>query len=539
MAYLKRPQAGDADDLIMSDYTKTYKISSDSKAKAWAQYMKDINGWSYDQTFNSIGNYGYSQLEDFFSDNERTIEAFFTQSVGKYVGQFQNFANALGAADVTEADVEEARQLQAANIEGAIGNMKTWSEWAEAGVLSVQGIDAINDLAKQALEIAPDLNFDFVPGGTDVGALTAKDYVAQVSGFADDTPSLSKEAAIEPQRENYPIGADGTREWALALRDYRAEQEEGGETGLEEGYPVRSQFPEGAEGHAEYTRALNEFLGRGPEVTIDDDGSVDVGDGDDGGDGGDGGDTGDGDTEDGGDYGLENTFDKQAALDFLTAEWEAGRISSEWYYYYSDVVEAWDPNLELNIENLTATLEEVRTKSIDPYYQGLTDLAKAQVTASGLAIETQRTDELRSEELAKQEAIRGTRAGLESSGLTFTGEGVRQLGSQSAFAETGAVPFGGVAGVSGMTGLVPESHDLIATSSAARYAQNVSNLGLAAEAQLGSDAMAGLVTGYDPVTGVFGAIPEAKEAEIETQFGNILTGAQANALSTQNLTFTS
>ena len=72
MAYLKRPQAGDADDLVMSDYTKTYKISSDSKAKAWAQYMKDINGWSYDQTFNSIGNYGYSQLEDFFSDNERT-----------------------------------------------------------------------------------------------------------------------------------------------------------------------------------------------------------------------------------------------------------------------------------------------------------------------------------------------------------------------------------------------------------------------------------------------------------------------------------
>ena len=486
---------------------------------------------------NDILNRG-GQYNDFVADVERSIESFFTKSVGRYVGQFQNFANALGRDDVSEADVEEARQLQAANIEGAIGNMKTWSEWAEAGVLSTQGIDAINDLAKQALEIAPDLNFDFVPGGTDVGALTAKDYVAQVSGFADDTPSLSKEAAIEPQRENYPIGADGTREWALALRDYRAEQEEGGETGLEEGYPVRSQFPEGAEGHAEYTRALNEFLGRESYVRHPRDVSGDDGDEEDV--------SGDvpGDEEDvpgdeGGDYGLENTFDKQAALDFLTAEWEAGRISSEWYYYYSDVVEAWDPNLELNIENLTATLEEVRTKSIDPYYQGLTDLAKAQVTASGLAIETQRTDELRSEELAKQEAIRGTRAGLESSGLTFTGEGVRQLGSQSAFAETGAVPFGGVAGVSGMTGLVPESHDLIATSSAARYAQNVSNLGLAAEAQLGSDAMAGLVTGYDPVTGVFGAIPEAKEAEIETQFGNILTGAQANALSTQNLTFTS
>lgn len=222
----------------------------------------------------------------------------------------------------------------------------------------------------------------------------------------------------------------------------------------------------------------------------------------------------------GGTSGTTSTTDRsaqiQSAIDFVNSQ----DLSADVKALYIATIQNWDPNLELNAENIIATFQKIKSETIDPRFQGLANLAIESVKTAQKSYADQRALELESEAASKSEAIRAAQGGLEASGLTFSGEGVRQLGTDIA----APVTFGGPS----VEGLVPKQHRLISTSSEAAYQQNLKNLGLAAEEQLGSSGVSGIIPGYVPVGSVVGSLTEEKQAAEGSALGNILTQGISN-----------
>jgi len=92
-----------------------------------------------------------------------------------------------------------------------------------------------------------------------------------------------------------------------------------------------------------------------------------------------------------------------------------------------------DPNA--SDEEILAALENLKTGQIDPYYKQLISQAQADVTQQINRTYEDRIRQLQTESYNLAENIRGAQKSLEASGMTFSGEAIRQLGSLSAFAQ--------------------------------------------------------------------------------------------------------
>lgn len=215
----------------------------------------------------------------------------------------------------------------------------------------------------------------------------------------------------------------------------------------------------------------------------------------------------------------------QEAIDYINSQ----DLSTATKQMYTDILKNWDPNTELNPQNIIKAFENVKKTSIDPHFQGLANLAIESVQTAAKGMQEQRALELEAERANAAQNISDTQAGLEASGLTFSGEGVKQLGSQAA----APIPFGG----QNVEGLVPQRNRLISTSSEAAYKQNLKNLGLGAEEQLGTSKAKSLLSGYGykPVGGVAGSFEEAKQSAYGSALGNIINQQTANAQQGYNL----
>ena len=116
--------------------------------------------------------------------------------------------------------------------------------------------------------------------------------------------------------------------------------------------------------------------------------------------------------------------------------------------------------------------------------------------------------------------IRQAQAGLEKAGMTFTGQGIEQLGKQAAIARPGAEgvatpeqqPFGGLF----YEGTVNQGNRLVAQSNLNQYNQNVQTLGRSAEDYLGTQGASTLGLGYTPagvnLSGSLGASQQQRYA---------------------------
>jgi len=134
-------------------------------------------------------------------------------------------------------------------------------------------------------------------------------------------------------------------------------------------------------------------------------------------------------------------------------------------------------------EDIAGFLETAKAE-VGPYYtqiltRGLEDFTNA------LEVEAQsRALELESEALQRAQAIRGAQSSLEASGLTFSGEAVRQLGAEGATSEERL-------GTSIPEGEIPQAYRLLASSTQAQYDQDIRDLTRTAEEYYGSSALTG------------------------------------------------
>ena len=222
-----------------------------------------------------------------------------------------------------------------------------------------------------------------------------------------------------------------------------------------------------------------------------------------------------------------NAASIQAAIDYINSQDLPADLKS----LYITTVQNWDPTVELNIENIISTFNKIKTETIDPRFQGLANLAIESLNVAKTAQDKQRAIELETQEANQLGDIKGTQAGLEAAGLTFSGVGMEALGTGL----SAVVPFGG----QNIEGLVPKKHRLIATSSEATFQQNLKNMGLAAEETLGSSRVSGLVPGYAPVGSVVGSLTEDKQAVEGAALGNILNQQIDNKAQGEQIDFTS
>jgi len=202
-----------------------------------------------------------------------------------------------------------------------------------------------------------------------------------------------------------------------------------------------------------------------------------------------------------------------------------GIINADEAALFKDTVRNWDLSKDINIENILTEFKNIKDTTIDPHFAG-----KIGVFTKDLEdkLAYQKGERLREEEqegASEKLRIEGAQANLEQSGLTFSGQGINELGGQSAFAQ-GDKPDaflkqrqygGGYA-----EGRVPMANRLIATSSAARYQKALSGQAVGAEQYLGSEGIGGYNFGsYRPVSGVAGAINDEKDSVYAGTLGQI------------------
>jgi len=214
---------------------------------------------------------------------------------------------------------------------------------------------------------------------------------------------------------------------------------------------------------------------------------------------------------------LASSEAKQQAIAYI----DSLDLSTATKEMYAAVINGWDPNTELNPTTIIQSFEKIAKETIDPYWEGQANLAINSIKNSMAGMEAQRALELESQNTNAAQDVKNTQANLEASGLTFSGEGINQLGSDTA----AAIPFGGT----NVEGLVKQRNRLISTSSEAAYKQNLKNLGLSAEEQLGSSKAKSLVSGYNPAGSVEGTIATGKQSAYGSTLGNLINQQSANA----------
>ncbi len=128
--------------------------------------------------------------------------------------------------------------------------------------------------------------------------------------------------------------------------------------------------------------------------------------------------------------------------------------------------------------------DEQKKLVLAKYNQGLTDLA------------AQRDIETQIEKINRDKEKKAIQNDLESRGVTFSGEAVETLGSESALSPELR---------SQLEGRFQKEQNLIASTSALRFSQNLRDIGQTAETTLGS-ANVPTAAGYTPTLGVRGSL---------------------------------
>lgn len=231
----------------------------------------------------------------------------------------------------------------------------------------------------------------------------------------------------------------------------------------------------------------------------------------------------------------------QAGLNIINS---ATNLSPGEKAYYSQVLQNYDGSGGYDPQKVLDAVMKTKNSTIDPYFQEQSNIVADTIQRSLGATQAARGLETQAEGANATAAIKGAQNSLEASGMSNTGEGVSQLGATSAYAQPGTAQanqsvmplqtpsqtpqFGGQYA----EGLVNQGNRLIASSSANRYQQNLTDLARQAETQLGSSASAGMVPGTTQIGGVTGSLQDQKTQALSTEFNN-QSSLEANKLQAQ------
>lgn len=129
---------------------------------------------------------------------------------------------------------------------------------------------------------------------------------------------------------------------------------------------------------------------------------------------------------------------------------------------------------EVKVQEILDTFKKIKEETIDPYFKELVDVSQEELRANVESLRGQRERQIESTQLGQQEEIRGTKAGLESRGMLYSGEAVRELGKLSPYNTTQT------------KGRIPSKHDIISTSQTAGYQEQLQGLARESEMLYGS-----------------------------------------------------
>jgi len=175
-------------------------------------------------------------------------------------------------------------------------------------------------------------------------------------------------------------------------------------------------------------------------------------------------------------------------------------------------------------EEILAALDKLKAGTIDPYYNQVIDQYKQQVAQEVSRKAEDRVKQLDIERFNALKNVENTKKSLEASGMTFTGQGIQQLGAASAYP---ASPSAEVPKMTpeqmGLEGDVNYANRVVAESSQQTYARNQQDLAAAALARLGSANMGGLNFPTTSPTGqnIVGDIEYQRRNAILSGYGNI------------------
>jgi len=187
--------------------------------------------------------------------------------------------------------------------------------------------------------------------------------------------------------------------------------------------------------------------------------------------------------------GVENKARYDAAIAIIDSSNLPDDIKSLW----KTTVGLYPNAADFDTTEILNTFNQIKSNTIDPYYKELADVAIKDVQTAVNQSNASRQSELEAQNVNAQNAITGAQSNLESTGMTFSGQGVEQLGTGSAYAAIGAeapvqTPFAGIDPTK-LQGSVGQNNRLIATSTAAKYASEQQEIGRTAENMLGSSAL--------------------------------------------------
>lgn len=222
----------------------------------------------------------------------------------------------------------------------------------------------------------------------------------------------------------------------------------------------------------------------------------------------------------------------KAALDSLLASPFYQNLPEDQKALMRMTVQSWDPDAEINMENVLAKFDEIKKNTIDPQFKEQVDVFTKDVQDQYNTLQSNRAMELESERSLAGQNIRQARGNLEQRGMTFSGQGIETLGAESAYAQKGdsAIPLQREVGANenltdkaGMTftdggkffeGTVGQANRLMSTSSMQRYLDNIKSLGRSAENVLGGAGAAKLVGGFSPAGVSTGSIEQARQQQL-------------------------
>lgn len=204
----------------------------------------------------------------------------------------------------------------------------------------------------------------------------------------------------------------------------------------------------------------------------------------------------------------------QEAFDYI----DSLPIPDEQKMFYKSVVEGWDPDAEINYENVLNEFQRIKNDTIDPYYQTMANQMIDEVGRARDFAVKEREMQMEQERFEKGQATRQMKEGLEKSGMTFTGKAIEELGKDAAYAQTAgntAIPT--QTDTEGMfyEGNVNQAARLMSSSNQARYLKNMASLAAEAESRLGSGQAALMgIPGAQLTGGVTGQLEEKKQQEL-------------------------
>ena len=178
-------------------------------------------------------------------------------------------------------------------------------------------------------------------------------------------------------------------------------------------------------------------------------------------------------------------------------------------------------------DDINSFLEKA-SQEVAPYYdqiftRGMEDYSNA------LRVRTEaRARELEQEQLTRAQQLRDTRASFEAAGLTFSGEAVRTLGTESAYTTESL-------GTDVPIGELPQQQGLLASSSLAQFEEDIRSTGRSYEDVYGAGALMGAETPslsgeavFTPTEGVRGSLEREKETNIQTRADELAAAEAVN-----------